>query len=74
MRTISLRQFRDSIGDWTEPIAVQRRNSDGSYELLGEWRPNWTPPPSAAEIVGTKTALQIAQMNRDAILRRANKR
>jgi hypothetical protein len=50
MRTISLRQFRDSIGDWAEPVIVQRRTADGSFEVLGEWHPNFVQPPSVGEL------------------------
>lgn len=39
MRTISLRAFRDSIADQTEPVIVQRRDKAGNYQVIGEWRP-----------------------------------
>lgn len=39
MKTISLRQFRDSVADLTEPVVVQRRDADGVFHVLGEWRP-----------------------------------
>jgi hypothetical protein len=42
MKQISLRRFRDSIGDLREPVAVSRRDPEGSYVILGEWHPSIT--------------------------------
>lgn len=39
MRTISLRQFRDNIGDIAEPVEVQRRDKGGNFQVLGRWTP-----------------------------------
>ena len=39
MRTISLRQFRDTIADLDEPVTVQRRDTAGNYQIIGEWHP-----------------------------------
>lgn len=39
MRTISLRQFRDSIPELNEPVIVQRRDKNGDFQKLGHWIP-----------------------------------
>ena len=39
MKTISLRQFRDSIQELAEPVAVVKRNGDGTMIVLGAWSP-----------------------------------
>jgi len=39
MKQISLRKFRDSIADLTEPVIVLRRSPDGDMAELGQWTP-----------------------------------
>ena len=39
MKTISLRQFRDSIASLEEPVQVNRRDPDGAFVTLGSWYP-----------------------------------
>lgn len=43
MRTISLRKFRDSIADLTEPVEVARR-SDCEIQVIGTWTPRIIQP------------------------------
>lgn len=50
MKTISLRQFRDSVADITEPVAVVRRNKDGSITALGAWAPQRHPAFVTADV------------------------
>lgn len=38
MKTISLRQFRDSVADLTESVQVVKREDDGLV-TLGTWTP-----------------------------------
>jgi hypothetical protein len=39
VRTISLRQFRDTIGDLQEPVQIVKRQPDGSIWTIGEYHP-----------------------------------
>lgn len=53
MKTISLRQFRDSVADLTEPVLVSKRDPNGGgYLPLGEWWPT-----------GTWTSINVPQGN-----------
>lgn len=38
MKTISLRQFRDTVGSLTEPVQVVKREN-GELVTLGQWSP-----------------------------------
>jgi len=50
MKTISLRKFRDSIGDLEEEVAVARRDPDGNIMVIGRWVPSLTYPPDAVPL------------------------
>lgn len=47
MKSISLRQFRDSIAALTEPVTVLRRDGAGNFQVLGEWHPQSGGVPAA---------------------------
>ena len=53
MRTISLRKFRDSVGDLDEEVEVARRDSDGNIVVIGRWVPSVTYPPNAVPLKET---------------------
>jgi hypothetical protein len=43
MRTISARQFRDTLQDILEPVEVVLRMGDGTMRRLGTWTPAQRP-------------------------------
>jgi hypothetical protein len=49
VKTISLRQFRDSIGAHVIPVTVLRRVGDGTMETLGTWYPAGSEPRAALD-------------------------
>jgi hypothetical protein len=72
MRTISLRQFRDHIADFDEPVQVQRRDAAGNFQILGEWKPLSAGLPAPIYNPSIK-GRDAQQKRRDSILSRVNR-
>jgi hypothetical protein len=50
MNQISLRQFRERIGDLREPVEVSRRDVQGNIQILGYWTPYMTDAPASGQL------------------------
>lgn len=88
MRTISLRQFRDSIAKLDEPVEVARRDGAGNLQIIGRWEPSILDVPGSTPLEpltrgrgpavlttegNAKIGTTMTQMERDSVLRRISK-